>query len=50
MNILQELKDEKGKVNGLVHLLGKEKRKVKELKDEVARQEKINLELTDYLP
>lgn len=45
-----ELKDERKRFNDLVSILGRERRKIKELKADIIRQDQIILELVDKAP
>ncbi len=47
---LQELKVEKHRVHELANMVGREKRKIKQLKLQINRQEKIIMELVDKVP
>ena len=47
---LEDLKIEKQRVHELANILGRERRRIKELKLEITRQEKIVLELADRIP
>ena len=47
---LEELKIEKTRVSDMANILGRQRRKIKELKMEINRQEKIVMELVDKIP
>ena len=47
---LEELKVEKKRVQDMANILGRERRRIKELKMEINRQEKIVMELVDKIP
>ena len=45
-----ELKEERNKFNDLVNILGRERRKIKDLKADVKRQDQIIMELVEKAP
>ena len=47
---LEDLKVEKNRVHELANILGRERRRIKDLKQEITRQEKIVLALADKIP
>ena len=47
---LEELKVEKKRVQDMANILGRERRRIKELKMQINRQEKIVMELVDKIP
>ena len=45
-----ELKEERNKFNDLVNILGRERRKIKDLKADIKRQDQIIMELVEKAP